>query len=193
MRFLVWAIILFVPAVSSGYNPPASDLLRKMEAAWQRLKPVQVQVALETPEGRLLEERTVSVPLRMDPETFRRSDVLKAGYLPFVYLTSDSQILNQLLPSLHQDNVTVRLARIQNVVCFVIEGTDSILWLRKADLYPLKSEMRLNNGHRVICHYLDLVQISDKIAYPGRTEVLSEEQPILIERLKEQQPGSFSP
>jgi len=192
MRYLVWIIILLLPSVSSGYSPPAVDLLGKMEAAWQRMKPVQIHIVLETADGRLLEENMVSVPIRIEPESFHRRDILKAGYLPFAYLTSNSDILNQLLPSLHRNDTKVRLARIDDTICFVVEGSDSRLWLRKDDLFPLRSEIRMDNGQWVTCRYLDPVQVSEKVAYPGRTEVFQEREPILTERLIEQQPEPFS-
>lgn len=192
MRYLVWVFLLLLPSVSSGYSPPAVDLLGKMEAAWQKIKPIQIHVVLETPEGRLLEENMVSVPLWLEPESFSRRDILKAGYLPFAYLTSNSDILNRLLPSLRLDDAKVRLARIDDVVCFVVEGSGARLWLRKDDLFPLRSEILMDNGQWVSCYYLDPVQVSGKVAYPGRTEVAREGELVLIERLIQQQPESSS-
>jgi len=190
MRYFLWILILILPSVSLGYTPPAEELLGKMETSWQSGKPIHLNTIRETPDGKLLETVQITVPHRAEPESIRRQEALKAGYLPFVYLTSSSDVLKRVLPSLYRSDARVRLSRVGDVVCFVLEGSASRLWLRKDDLYPLLSEVRLDDGVWITCRYTDPVQVSGKVAYPDMTQVLREGEPILIERLLGQQPDS---
>lgn len=190
MRHAVWIILLLLPSVCLGYTPPAADLLEKMEDSWQKNKPLDLKTALETPEGKLLRTIQISVPHRPEPESFRRRDALEEGYLPFAYLTSSSQVLNRLLPSLYRKGATVRLARIDEVVCYVLESSTARLWLRKDDLYPLRSEIRMDSGDWVTSRYIDPVPVGGKVSYPDMTEVVRRGDLVLIERLLGQHPGS---
>jgi hypothetical protein len=192
MRYVIWIILLLLPSLSFGYTPPAENLLGRMGTSWEKVKPIHLNAVLQTPEGKLIETIQITVPHRVEQETLRRRDALKAGYLPFAYLTSSSNILKQLLPSLYRNDTKVRLARIGDVICFVLEGSATRLWLRKDDLYPLRSEVRMDDGVWVECRYIDPVQVSSKIAYPDMTQVLREGEPILVERLLGQQSDSPS-
>lgn len=181
---LATAIILLLPSISFAYSPPADQLLKDMAKLWDRSRPANVMLVLETADGDEVGEASATLPLRGE-DTIPEVDLFgQGGYLPFHLLTVDKDSLfGTLRDQMLGENPTVRLDRLDSVICYLIEGERVHLWLRKDDFMPLKSEILNHKGSWTSARYLETVSVSKNLPYPARTEISGDGELIMIERL----------
>ena len=187
---LAAALLLLLPSISFAYSPPADLLLKKMAGLWDKAAPVQVNLILETGDGKLIEEASPVLPLRKEEGTggddvSAEVDVFRrGGYVPFHLLTVEPDFLfGSLRTELLGEEPSVRLDRIDSVICYYIEGPRLRLWLRKSDLMPVKSGILARTGIWTISRYLDMTQVGSRLPYPARTEVSRGGEIVMVERL----------
>ena len=171
MRLLATAILVLMPGVCSAYIQPSGDILAKMSTQIQRAKTVQASVVLEDPDGHILQQNIVNIPMRPGEEPVGRREALLAGYLPFKFLTTGREDLKSILPSLFADDSAASYTRFGGAVCYLLEGRKARLWIRKKDLFPMQAAVLTEEGTWITSLYLDPVALSRRIAYPSRTEV----------------------
>jgi len=192
VKLLAIIILTLIPSVCSAYIPPAAELIERMSSHFQRVKTVQVSVALEDVEGHLLQDKLVTVPMRPGDEPVGRPAALLAGYLPFPFLTDGARDLQSILPSLFAGDSNVNYVRLDGTICYLVEGRGTRLWIRKKDLYPLRAEVLMETGRWVTCLYLNPVLLTKGMSYPSRTEVRIDGNLEYIERLSSSKPDAPS-
>ena len=172
-----------------AYNPPVEEIVSRMETALRRSDPVILKVVRETPDASLRSELQIKIPA----DSVQDSAADPAALFPFSSLTLPAEELPGLLPSLYDGNASVRLARFQGFICFVLEGRTERLWLRKTDYIPLKVELLPAFGGWTTSVYLDLINVSKKAVYPSRTETLQNGTLVMVERLIPAGAGTVQP
>jgi hypothetical protein len=108
--------------------------------------------------------------------------------IPFVLLTAPHESYLDILSPLYHEDAKTTLTRIGSDVCYLLEGPGSRLWIRKADLIPLKVEILEIDGWWTTYLYLDLVPLSENMVFPSRTEVLHNGEIVFIENMITLQP-----
>jgi hypothetical protein len=169
-----------------------------MEATLGRAKPVQVQLIREDPSGKMLEEKTETIP----------ADGLEAAassYLdvPFALFTGSKESLANAWPFLTREETPVLLDRISGAVCYLLEGNNVRLWIDKATFAPLRIEIRTPSPDSLtdsptgsslkVTNYLEMINISEKVRYPARTEVHQDDTLLIVERILPATAGSEGP
>lgn len=174
-NLLAWSL----GAITLAYSPAAPEILLKMEAALRRVDPVQVRVVRESPEGKTVEEAILTVPGKAgSTEILQR--VLD---LPYVLMTLPGEELAESIPTAASEEAKVTLGRVDGKICYILEGRDERLWIGKNDLIPFKIEVLAEKRMGTRYLYLDMIQLSDEVFYPSRTEVWRGGELILVERL----------
>jgi hypothetical protein len=150
-----------------------------MVATARRAEPVETRVVREGPDGRIIEEVLLVVPGRPDSKPSNQT-ILD---LPYTLITHSTEELGNTLPTVASEDASVALGRLDGKFCYILEGKDARLWISKGELWPLKievlSEKRLGTDYL----YLDMVNLSEKVNYPSRTEVWRHGELVLVERL----------
>ncbi len=191
---------LLLPVLA--YTPTAPEILNRMEATLGRAKPVQVQLIREDPGGKMLEEKTETIP----------ADGLEAAassYLdvPFALFTGSKESLADAWPFLTREETPVLLDRISGAVCYLLEGNNVRLWIDKATFAPLRIEIRTPSPDSLtgsptgsstgsslkVTDYLEMINISEKVRYPARTEVHQDDTLLIVERILPATAGSEGP
>jgi hypothetical protein len=199
---------LLLPVLA--YTPTAPEILNRMEATLGRAKPVQVQLIREDPGGKMLEEKTETIP----------ADGLEAAassYLdvPFAMFTGSKESLADAWPFLTREETPVLLDRISGAVCYLLEGNNVRLWIDKATFAPLRIEIRTPSPDNLtdsptgsppdsltdsptgsslkVTDYLEMINISEKVRYPARTEVHQDDTLLIVERILPATAGSEGP
>jgi hypothetical protein len=183
---------LLLPVLA--YTPTAPEILNRMEAALGRAKPVQVQLVREDSHGKVLEEKTETIP----------ADGLEAAassYLdvPFALFTGSKESLADAWPFLAREETPVLLDRISGTVCFLLEGNNVRLWIDKGTFTPLRVEIRRpspdspTDSSPKVTDYLEMIHISEKVRYPARTEVHQDANLLIVERILPAAAGSERP
>jgi hypothetical protein len=183
---------LLLPVLA--YTPTAPEILNRMEAVLGRAKPVQVQVVRENPGGKILEEKTETIP----------ADGLEAAassYLdvPYALFTGSKESLADAWPFLTMEETPVLLDRISGTVCYLLEGDSVRLWIDKGTFTPLRIEIRtpspdsLTGSSLRVTDYLEMIHISEKVRYPARTEVHQDDTLLIVERIIPAAAGSEEP
>jgi len=165
--------------IALAYTPTAPEILTKMEATLRRVTPVEARVVIEDPTGKVLEEIVMTIPGKPG------SIVSLQGVidLPYALLTLPTEEVTGVLPSLASEDTIVALGRLDGKVCYILEGGSERLWISKGGLIPLKIEILSEKQLETAYLYLDMVNLSEKIQYPSRTEVWRDGELILVERL----------
>lgn len=199
---------LLLPVLA--YTPTAPEILNRMEATLGRAKPVQVQLIREDPGGKMLEEKTETIP----------ADGLEAAassYLdvPFALFTGSKESLADAWPFFTRVETPVLLDRISGAVCYLLEGNNVRLWIDKATFAPLRIEIRTPSPDNLtdsptgsppdsltdsptgsslkVTDYLEMINISEKVRYPARTEVHQDDTLLIVERILPATAGSEGP
>ncbi len=178
------AIILLLPSISFAYSPPADELLKDMAKLWNKARPSAVSLVLETADAKELGEVSAILPLRGD-DVIPEVDLFgQGGYLPFHLLTVDKDSLfGTLRTRILGENPSVRLDRLDTVICYLIEGNRVRIWLRKNDFMPVKSEILTHKRTWTASLYLETVSVANNLPYPARTEISRNGELLMIERL----------
>ncbi|MEE8546985.1 MAG: hypothetical protein V3S63_02655 [bacterium] len=178
------AIILLLPSISFAYSPPADKLLSDMAKLWNRARPATVNLVLETADAKELGEVSTILPLRGE-DVIPEVDLFgQGGYLPFHLFTVDKDSLfGTLRTRLLGENPSVRLDRLDTVICYLIEGDRVRIWLRKDDFMPVKSEILTHKRTWTASLYLKTVSVANNLPYPARTEISRDGALLMIERL----------
>jgi hypothetical protein len=93
----------------------------------------------------------------------------------------------------------VLLDRISGAVCYLLEGNNVRLWIDKATFAPLRIEIRtpspdsLTGSSLKVTDYLEMINISEKVRYPARTEVHQDDTLLIVERILPATAGSEGP
>ena len=176
-------LTLLLPASSPAYTPPGPELMKKLQSFWARSRPVQVTVTLESVAGEEVREERITVPVKkLDPRP-DREQILREGYVPFRYLTAPEEEISALLPSLMAPTSRVSMTRIEDAICFLVEGSGARIWLRKADLVPLRLELSSSSGEVLTMRYLEPTKLSERVQYPSRTEIERNGEVVYYERV----------
>lgn len=165
--------------VALAYSPTAPEILSKMEAALRRVDPVEARVVREKPDGKVLEEVVLTVP----GKSGSMEDLQTTLDLPYTLITLPTEELIEILPTVASEDVPVTLGRLGGKICYILEGEKERLWISKGELLPLKIEVRSEKRLGTTYLYLDMVNLSEKVQYPSRTEVWRDGELILVERL----------
>ncbi len=178
------AIILLLPSISFAYSPPADKLLSDMAKLWNKARPAAVRLVLETADGNELGEISATLPLRGE-DVIPEVDLFgQGGYLPFHLLTVDKDTLfGTLRTRILGENPSVRLDRLDTVICYLIEGDRVRIWLRKEDFMPVKSEILTHKRTWTASLYLEIASVANNLPYPARTEISRNGELLMIERL----------
>lgn len=200
-----------------AYTPTAPEILNRMEGVLGRARPVQVQLIREGPEGKVLEEKTETIPARVDGAA--ASSVLET---PFALFTGSKESLAAAWPFLADEGTPVILDRLSGTVCYRMEGNGVKLWINKSTFEPVRVEVSTPNsppnsslgsspedspvnsagsladndptGSSVmLTNYLDMINISKKVRYPARTEVQKDNALIIVERILPATAGTEGP
>lgn len=166
-------------AIALAYTPNAPEILSRMEAVLRRVDPVQARVVREDPGGEILEEAVLTVPGKSGSTESMRA----AMDLPYILITLPTEELIEVIPTVALEDTPVTLGRLDGNVCYILEGENERLWISKGDLLPLKIEILSEEKRWTVYLYLDMVNLSEKVRYPSRTEVWSEGELVLVERL----------
>jgi len=182
MKKLIVPLIFLLPSICWAYSPSPSIVLSRMNSLWRQADSVEVQLQLENRRGKLLEEKLQTVPSDGQIGT----SVVKNGIsfrIPFALLTAPRDSYLDILSPLYHEDAKTTLTRIGSAVCYLLEGPGSRLWIRKADLIPLKVEIMEIDGGWTTYLYLDLVPLSENMVFPSRTEVHHNGKIIFIENM----------
>lgn len=180
---LTW---LLLPVLA--YTPTAPEILNRMEAALGRGKPIQVQVVREDSDGKRLEERTVTIP--SEPTAADASSFLA---VPYVFFTASKETVAGAWPSLALEETPVTLDRLSGTVCYLVEGNGIRLWLAKDSFTPVRIEIQSEDSPPTVIDYLDMINVSEKVRYPARTEVRKADSLLIIERILPAAAGTEGP
>ena len=172
-------MILAGSTITLAYTPTAPEILSRMETALRRVEPVQVRVVREEPDGDVLEETILTVPGKSGS-----TESLRAAIdLPYILITLPTEELIETIPSVALEDTEVTLGRLDGKVCYILVGRYERLWISKGELLPLKIEVLSEEKPGTVYLYLDMVNLSEKVRYPSRTEVWRDGELVLVERL----------
>jgi len=172
-------ILWIVPSLCLAYHPSAGEILASMQRELRRPEPVVIQIHRETPSGLVQGEHSIRVPANSREDAAVYPDFL----FPFSCLTlPEDKLLPELKP-FSDGTPSVKLARFDGCVCYLLEGQGGKIWLRKEDFVPLKIESLSHSGVRTTYIYMDFVDISEEAVYPSRTEVYQNGSLISVEHL----------
>jgi hypothetical protein len=177
---------LLLPVLA--YTPTAPEILNRMEAALGRAKPAEVQLVREDGKGKVLEEKTETIPAQ-GTEAAASSHI----QVPYALFTGSKESLANAWPFLAREETPVELDRISGTVCYLLEGDNVRLWIDKSSFSPLRIEIRMEEGTSTVTEYLDMIHISEKVRYPARTEVHQGGDLLLVERILPATAGSEGP
>jgi hypothetical protein len=172
-------IISTIGAVLLAFTPTAPEILSKMTATLRRVDAVEARVVRERPDGEILEEKLLTVPVK--PGTIQATQEILD--LPYSVTTLPAGELSKMLPGLDSEDTPVTLGRLNGKVCYILNGRNERLWISKGDLLPRKIEILGGDRLGSVYLYLDMIQLSPKVPYPSRTEVWQGGELILVERL----------
>jgi len=168
-----------IPVLSLAYNPPAHEILSRMETTLRNSGPLVVDIVREAPDGSVILKRSLKIPAES------RSDLApEPEYaIPFSLFTLPKDEMMDDLGSLFTADVSVSLDRIRGSVCYYLDGGGERLWLRKIDFIPLKAEVLSSFGERITCFYLDFTALSERLSYPARVEVYRDGSILFVEQI----------
>ena len=172
---LIWTL----GVTALAYTPTAPEILSKMTAALRRADPVEVRVVREEPDGDALEEVLLVVPGKPGSA----ANLQAVLDFPYSLITLPTEELIETIPSVASESTTVTLGRLDGVVCYILEGKVERLWISKIELMPQKLEILSGKRLGTDYLYLDMVNLSEKVRYPSRTEVWRNGDLVLVERL----------
>ncbi len=167
-------------AMVIAYTPSAAEILSRMEAVLRRVDPVQARVVRMTPDDAIVEETTVSLPA--EAGVSRPPD--QGLDLPFSLMTLPPEDLVSLFPGITGEGSRVTLGRFEGAVCYILEGGGTRLWISKEDYLPVRSQFPPGARKGTDYRYRDMVQLSEKVRYPGRTEVWRNGDLLMVEELR---------
>ena len=178
---MIWRSLLIwtLGAAAFAYTPTAPEILSRMAAAVRRADPVEARVVREGPDGKVIEEALVVVPGNSGG-TRSLQAVLD---LPYTMITLPVEELGHALPSVVSEDTSVALGRLGGRVCYILEGKEARLWVSKGELLPVKVEVLTQKRVGTAYLYLDMVNLSENVSYPSRTEVWRNGELVLVERL----------
>jgi hypothetical protein len=178
---VIWRPVLAwtLGALVLTFTPDATEILSRMETVLRRVEPVQARVVREKADGEVLEELVVVVPA----EPGSAQSLQTTLDLPYTLITLPLEEFTKTLSTIAAEESSVVLGRLDGKVCFILEGRDERLWISKGDFLPLKVEDLSENRLGTVYLYLDMVNLSEKVRYPSRTEVWREGELLLVERL----------
>lgn len=185
MRLFGLILLLLIPRNTWGYLPAAPELMDRMYSShWTRANPVEIDIRLEDPGGDMGEDMTVLFP----PADVTADDV--DGFLPgapstnlLLALSTGPSAAERIFPSLFQADTPVDLSRVDRTVCYLIDGRNVRLWLRKEDYLPMRLDVLEGNGVWIASRFLEYVPVSGQLVYPSSTEVYRGAELLFLERL----------
>ena len=176
LRYLV---IWTLGAITLAYTPTAPEILSRMEKVLRRVDPVQARIVREEPDGEILEEVVLTVPGKPGS-----TEGLRAVMdLPYILITLPTEELIEIIPTVAMEDTPVTLGRLDGKVCYILGGIGEKLWISKGELLPMKIEVFSEKQTGTTYLYLDMVNLSEKVLYPARTEVWRDGELVLVERL----------
>jgi len=178
---VIWRSLLIwtLGTAAFAYTPTAPEILSRMAAAVRRADPVEARVVREGPDGKVIEKALIVVPGHSDT-TRSLQAVLD---LPYNMMILPVEELSHALPSVMSEDASVSLGRLGGRVCYILEGKEARLWVSKGDLLPLKVEVLTRKRLGTAYLYLEMVNLSENVSYPSRTEVWRDGELVLVERL----------
>lgn len=174
---MIWTL----GATALAYTPSAPEILSKMAVTLRRAQPVEVRVKREIPDVEVVEELLLVVPGR--PGSTEKLQTVADLPYPYALLTLPAEELASVLPAVASEKATVALGRLDGKVCYILVGSDARMWISKVDLLPLKIEVAPDGSPVNTYLYLDMIDLSEKVRYPSRTEVWRDDELILVERM----------
>jgi len=172
---MTWAL----GAAVLAFTPSAPEILSKMTATLRKAEAVEARAVREKPEGQVLEELLLVFPAKPGS----REKLQAVLDLPYTLMGLPAEELTESLPTVASQDASVTLGRLDGKVCYIIEGRDERLWITKGEFMPLKIEVFTDKRLGTLYLYLDMVQLSEKVWYPSRTEVWRGSELVLVERL----------
>lgn len=179
---LLLAVIILTPAPAAAYAPPPHSVLYRMATALHRGKAAEIQVTLADGTGEILEDGLVTIPLAEPIHHGERRGGIPFT-APFYLFTLPLESYPAFTSYLLGEEAVTAYTRIDRQVCYLLSGGPVRLWVRKADLVPLRLELAETDGTVTRYEYVDPSPAGGKHLYPVQTVVTNSGRTLYTETL----------